>query len=154
MWTFLEKMAAPVLSLYDKESITSYKDSCRLILGVKELFEYAQCSVPMNARAVMTEAKRFGEPGLLAGPQEFSAHLDSVLAAVEGATARLASYKSTRDRDDRPMSPARIQQAKDLREGLDNLLKSAEAHVKGSNPDNVALLDKGLKIRAALATLT
>lgn len=153
MWGFLEKMAGPVLSFYDKDSITAYKDSCRLILGVKELFEYAQCSVPMNALAVMTDAKRFGELGLPAGPQEFSVHLDSVLAAVEGAVSRLASYKATRDRDDRPMSPARIQNAKDLRDRLDGLLKAAEVHAKSESSD-LDLLDKGARLRGFLATLT
>ena len=154
MWSFLEKMATPVLGFYDKDSITAYKSDCRLILGVKELFEYAQCSVPMNAMAVMTEAKRFGEAGLPAG-QSLSAHLDSVLAAVEGATSRLASYKATRDIDNRPMSAERLAQAKTLALQLTELVDSAEKRLSGApSPEDTALLDGLLKQRLTLISMT
>lgn len=143
----------------DKKTITAYKGYCRLIQGVKELFEYSIVTIPMNQQSSATSAKS-ADPGdeqqkpdvstreePLAG-KSLGDHLDSVLAAVEGAIDRLEGYKSMRDEDERPMSKARIEQAQLLAERLTKLTQSQPQSEE--IPDELKL--RLLRLRASALT--
>lgn len=69
--------------------------------------------------------------GLLAEPL-LGKHLDSVLAAVCGVTARIANYKGTRDEDERPISKERLDQVKAFSSRLTELIGECE---KAMAPD-------------------
>lgn len=119
---------------FDQPAIKKLK-YCRAILKISEWFEWSIVGVGMNRGAKAIAAKSLTEPGPddpetktisdedkpPAGPT-LAEHLDSVLAAVEEVTTRVADYKAMRERDARPMSPERVEQLKKLNEALKALL--------------------------------
>lgn len=96
---------------------------CRAITDLAEWFEWSLVGVGMNRGAKAVAAKSFADQTISGGGGSrfdlpFAEHLDSVLAAVEDVSSRIASYKAMRDRDGRPMSPDRVAQARRLAAAL------------------------------------
>lgn len=132
----------------DAKSIRAWKDYCRLISGVKELFEVSIVTVPMNQKSRVTAAKSAdaeGE-GLPAG-LTLSEHLDAALAAVEEVTSRLLSYKGMRDADNRPVSKDRLTQAEALHKTLGEFLAA------GAEPETNETTTKLAQLNARLRML-
>lgn len=157
MWKFCEENN--IAEGLDKASIMAWKGYCRLLQGVKELFEYSIVTIPMNQPSSATSAKSLklddeneddndlvqDEP--LAG-KSLNDHLDSVLAAVEGAIDRVSDYKSLRESEGRPISQDRLEQLKQLFENLGTLIESATP--KQEIPDELEL--RRQQFRAAQMT--
>ena len=155
MWKFCEENN--IHDGLDKKSITAWKSYCRLLQGVKELFEYSIVTIPMNQPSTATSAKSV-DPGDeqqdLSTTDELPAgkslvdHLDSVLAAVEGAKERLDSYKAKRDEDNRPVSPERLDQAKAIHSALGDLIELATPKAEPTEVDDELRL-RVLRLRAS-----
>lgn len=108
----------------DEDSVKAWKGSCRLILRVAELFETSVVVVPMNPKAVATAVKDIlGGDGSHAG-LSLADHLDTVLAAVAGATSRLERYAAKKEEESRGLSEARANDIKELSQRLMKLLEA------------------------------
>lgn len=143
MWKFCEENG--ITEGLDKASILAWKSYCRLIQGVKELFEYSLVTIPMNSPSSATSAKSLkddDEPNDLVQDEPLAGkslndHLDSVLAAVEGAVDRVSAYKELRESEGRQISPDRLKQLSELHMGLGELIESATP--KQVIPDDLEL---------------
>lgn len=121
----------------DSASARAWKGYCRLILKIAALFETSIVTVPMNPRAYSTAVKNlYGGDGSQV-PDTLESHLETVLATVDGATARFRRYWGTRGHDSRPVSEDRLNQALSINESLTTLLtevRSGQAE-PGKQPD-------------------
>lgn len=115
----------------DRNSVAGYKGYCRLVTKIAELFEVSIVTVPMNPACYVTRVKStFGGDGSLV-KASLNDHFETVLAAVDGLTARIKRYSDmVQAKGDRPVSEDRLAQADSLYSALGALLD--EARRKGA----------------------
>lgn len=110
----------------DEASCTAWQGYCRLVLDVKELFEFSLVAVPMNPAAYSLRVKQmFGGDGACAG-LPLDEHVASALAAVHGVQARLARLAATRHGEGR-CTAALAAQAKAVSDAAHSTLEAIQA---------------------------
>jgi hypothetical protein len=110
------------MSLMD-QSIAEHKGYCWIIPEVERLGEFGPVLVGATPGAEAKGVRSLNDlrDGSLAG-LTLAEHLETVLAAVQGASNRLSDLAAHREADGRLVSQARLNQAAALRDALDNLV--------------------------------
>lgn len=114
---------------WDEKGIRAHNRTCWLITEIGELYEYSIVTVPMNPHATVSAVKQLSLDEDSPAGSRFEQTLDSVLAAVEGANERFASYRGLREKEGRPVSPDRLAQVEAIHEGLGKLIELAKQPV-------------------------
>lgn len=136
------------MALFDG-AVGRYKGPCRGIAEVRELAEWSIVTVPANPKALAADVKAAYDSltdGSLAG-LSFEDHLDSVLAAVVGASSRYADVREKREEEGRMVSRERRQQLEAIQKALTALLEEPEP---SPEIDVDALAARRLALRARL----
>lgn len=131
------------MGLFDGE-IASYKDDCRAVHTVAELYEYSIVAVPANPRAVADGLKNFFN-----GRVSLDSRLDAVCAAAGQVTAELDRVKRMREADGRSLSEARKVQAREVAERLLAIIADPVSEPEATDAGEADTLL--LQARAALA---
>lgn len=143
----LYKFATDAGIAVDQASCLAWKHGCRLITKIAELYEVSVVVVPMNASALATAVKDIlGGDGSHAG-LSLADHLDTVLAAVEGATSRIERYAAKRLEEDRTLSEDRTKDIKELVERLTKLQDAASPRPAEKTVDLSEVKDRLMVLR-------
>ena len=113
------------LDLFDAPSIKKL-GFCRGVMAVDDVFEVSLVTVGMNPKAKAINAKSFSAELEALSALRLGEHLDTALSVGEAIAIRLADYKASRDREERPLSPERIPQIKRLHELFGLMLEGVE----------------------------
>ena len=149
MWKDMEEQG--IHQGMDKPSILAWKGYCRLIKGVKELFEVSIVTVPMNQISGVTDAKSVDAEAENETPLAGKSFLDHsvwVLAATEEFVVRAEELSATRALDDRQLSDAHKARFKDL---AARLLSLSEVQVTPLAKAQAAQITQQARIAALLA---
>ncbi|MFZ4483749.1 MAG: hypothetical protein ACOYOL_07200 [Chthoniobacterales bacterium] len=125
---------------------------CRAITKITQLYEWSICCVGANpkARAIAAKSYDFREDEVRAA--EFIEHLDSVLAAVDGVTARFVKVADMREGDGRRVNPERVEQLKAIHASIGGLIARVdvtdEAKSEQSSMD-ASYWEREIRIREA-----
>lgn len=148
LWEWAEKQGSWAMGSWDRAEIENYDGECRLITKIARLFEYSITPVPMNPKALASDAKRFAwEDGLLTG-LTFDEHSDQVLIAVRSLATRATEYASARTRQGRSLNPDRAAEFEALGKALLDLVETKEAE-----PDDLTAAFRELSMRTGAARM-